>query len=660
MDEPRSHFTETSDANVFAASTVATPAQPSAAELEAADDRCNNPSTAPHFQAVRATWLNRRQALGLGLTSLVGALLPRHIHAAAPEGRLAFMPVSWNSDDAIHLPDGYRWQQLASWGDPLLPGAKPFNFEQQTPADQAQQFGFNNDYLGFCPLPAQSDTSDHGLLCVSFEYTDPAMMYPDLIRGTPWSRKHIELDLAAHGMGVVEVRRDADGHWSLVADSTYNRRITGTTPIQLAGPAAGHALLQTPADPAGTTVLGTLNNCAGGITAWGTWLQAEENFNQYFAISNPRALPIEQLRAYGRYGVRAGRSRGYNQADQRFDLSQHHNEANRFGWIVEVNPYQPDQPAVKRTALGRFKHEAATVQVAQSGHPVVYMGDDQADEYVYKFVAAHTVSSDPATNWELLNNGVLYVARFNDDGSGAWLPLVHGEGPLTAANGFPDQASILINTRQAADLLGATPMDRPEDVEPSPTTGKIYLALTNNSGRQQGNAANPRAPNYDGHIIELTEAANDHTGTKFSWEIVLLAGPKSRQPWYGGHQDASPLSCPDNLGFLNDGTLVIATDGQIKTVQANDGIYFVPTSGPHRGRAKQFMSGIPGGEICGPCLTPDNTTMFCAIQHPGADNPGRRNTCLDPGSRFPDYQDDLPPRPTIIAIQKRDGKRIGT
>jgi len=267
----------------------------------------------------------------------------------------------------------------------------------------------------------------------------------------------------------------------------------------------------------------------------------------------------------------------------------------------------------------------------------------------------------------LLDEGTLYVAQFKDDGKVAWLPLVHGQGPLTEANGFKDQAEVLIYARKAADLLKATPMDRPEDVEPSPTTGAIYVILTNNTSRKadQVDKVNPRANNAHGHIVEILPAGGvgkdaDHLATEASWRIFLLAGKPGIDAGATYHRATSEqgwLSCPDNCAFDSKGRMLIATDGAPSAAQVADGIYMTDTKGPGRALTRLFYQAPTGAEVCGPWLTPDDKTLFLAIQHPGED---RGSTFEKPSTRWPDFKAGIPPRPSVIAVVKKDGGTIGS
>lgn len=475
------------------------------------------------------------------------------------------------------------------------------------------------------------------------------------------TQETVDIELAAHGLTIVEVRRDEVGQWGVVRDSEYNRRITGTTPIDMTGPAAGIPLLQTSEDPTGARVAGALNNCAGGYTPWGAALSCEENFNQYFG--NLTLLPEDDpVRAvHARYGLtEEGSERQWENFYPRFNLADEPNEPFRFGWVVEVDPYDPAAAPKKRTALGRNKHEGATSVVAPGGQVVFYSGDDERFDYTYKFVTSGVFNPDDrAANADLLDEGTLYVARFNDDGSGEWLPLVFGEGPLTEASGFTSQGDVLVQTRVAADLLGATKMDRPEDFETNPTTGKVYLVLTNNNQRtlDQADAANPRPNNLAGHISEIAGAGNDHAATTFTWDIFILAGdPSQSGTWYGGYAGdlpISPFAAPDNLTFDDEGNIWISTDGMPNNLPGNDGLFAAATEGEERGRSMQFFSTVPGAECSGPVFNPDNSALWVSVQHPG-----EGGTLEAPVSLWPDGE--VAPRPSVVLITPADpSMRVG-
>jgi secreted PhoX family phosphatase len=345
----------------------------------------------------------------------------------------------------------------------------------------------------------------------------------------------------------------------------------------------------------------------------------------------------------------------------RFDLAKEPNEPLRHGWAIEIDPFDPTSTPKKRTALGRKKNEGHTSVISTNGNAVIYCGDDERFDYAYKFVTAGTYSAtDRAANMDLLDEGTLYVAKFNDDGSGEWMPLIFGEGPLTAENGFDSQGAVLINTRAAADLLGATKMDRPEDFETNPITGTVYLVCTNNSNRggedrPVADAANPRDENLNGHIIEVIETGGDHAATTFAWDIFMLCGdPSDESTYFAGYpkEMVSGISSPDNITFDLAGNLWISTDGMPRNLPSNDALYAVPVEGMERGNLKRFFTAVPGAEVSGPEFTPDNTTLFTAVQHPG-----EGGTFESQISTWPDGTGA--PRPSVVVIQAIDGSRIG-
>lgn len=636
------------------------------------DRRTGRQETYETFEQVLQRRVARRKFLMSSIGALpalaaAGSLLKPSEAKAAPVDGLNFAPISLMKNDQVTVPAGYRSQVLISWGDPVLPGAPAFNNATITPEIQRQQFGFNCDFLGYFPfshLPvSQQDgggrNSRWGLLTVNHEYTDPRLMFPGYDPDFP-TFNEVNTEIAAHGLSVVLVYRMYD-EWRYWSGSRYNRRIHGETEMAITGPAAGDPLMKVSYDPSGTAVRGMLNNCGGGKTPWGTLLTCEENFNQYFGNASSLTADSPTAASHARYGLPSGESRRkWERFHDRFDLSKDPNEPFRFGYVVEIDPYDPSYKPKKRTALGRMKHEAAVTTIAPSGQAVVYMGDDQRFDYIYKFVSQGSFNrSNRSQNMELLDAGTLYAAKFNDDGSGEWIALVAGQGML--AEWTP--AEVAIKTREAADLVGATAMDRPEDVEVNPTTGKIYAAMTNNTRRtaEQVDAANPRANNRFGHIIEITETNNNHAGDSFQWEIFMLCGDPANVEagtYFAGFDPSavSPISNPDNLLFDSAGNLWIATDGQPRTVDGNDGIYACPTFGPDRGFVRQFLSGVIGSEIASLEMTPDDETLFAAIQHPG-----EGSTILEPSSGWPDFNLN-PPRPGVVATIKtgRGGRYIGS
>jgi len=617
--------------------------------------------------------LMKGAAASVAVASTAGAagalLAPSQAHAAEGASTLTFPPLPHSYDENSHVADGYEMQMLIRWGDPVVAGAPEFDPANQSAEAQSVQFGYNNDFVGFMPLPLGSDSSDHGLLCVNHEYTNPHLMFPGIGDGEidKLTKDQVDIEMAAHGHTVIEIKRE-NGQWSVVKDSPLNRRFDAlNTEFEMAGPAAGSDRLKTSADSTGTKVIGTLNNCAGGKTPWGTILFAEENFHGYFMGDIEKTAEAEN---YKRYGIGGGRY-AWGKFHDRFDVEKEPNEANRFGWMVEFDPYDPNSVPKKRSTLGRFKHEGATTVVNKDGHVVVYGGDDQRFEYIYRFVTAGTFNPDDrAANMDLLDDGILSVARFNENGTVDWMPLVFGEGPLTAENGFNSQADVFIETRKAADLLGATPMDRPEDVEPNPTNGIIYALLTNNTKRQEDqlDAANPRAINRHGHVIEIippgtapdgNAADAEHTADQFTWDIFLLCGDPSKPEdgaQYGGDVGESGwLSCPDNHAFDRKGRIWIATDGGPKSGIA-DGVWAADVQGPGRAITRRFYACPRGAELCGPEFTPDDSAYFAAVQHP-ADEKG--STFDNPSTRWPDFDEAMPVRPAIQVLVKTGGGAIG-
>jgi len=634
------------------------------------DDISSNPTETPAFADILAERLSRRGFLGAAAAAggVAMATSPLAMSEALANGSstLTFKEVKQGVDEKLHVAEGYDAQVLIRWGDKVLPDAPAFDPTKQTAAAQAKQFGYNNDFVGYFPLPFGTKNSDSGLLVVNHEYTIPFLMFAGMTEKTYLEQEtleHIDIELAAHGASVVEVRK-RNGRWSVVDESPFARRVTATSPMRISGPAAGHDRLKTKADSTGTRVLGTLNNCAGGKTPWGTVLTAEENFNTYFTGD---ASKTKEAKNYARLGFAAKSRYNFSKFHSRFNVESEPNEPNRFGWIVEFDPYDPNSVPVKRTALGRFKHEGATAVVNKDGRVVLYSGDDERFDYLYKFVTAGKF--DPINrdaNKDLLDSGTLYVAKFNADGTLTWMPLVFGAQWLTPDQGFNSQADILIETRRAADLLGATPMDRPEDVETNPVTGAVYMALTNNTSRKPDrlDKANPRADNKHGHIVEMlppgfgTDA--DHTATTYKWNVMLLAGDPSKADaaqYAAGVTENGWLSCPDNVAFDSKGRLWISTDGAQNAAKIADGIWACDVAGSGRALTKRFLRLPTGAEMCGPEFTPDDRTFFVAVQHPAEDEGSSYDK---PSTRWPDFKPNLPPRPSVVAITKRGGGVVGS
>ena len=597
------------------------------------------------------------------------------VASAEPPPGMNFTAVAPNSEDAVVIADGYEQAVVISWGDPILPNAPKFDVKAQTGAAQRGQFGFNNDFAGLLPVPGQKNRF---LLVTNFEYVDPVFMFPGYDAKKP-TRDQFDIEIAAIGMGVVEVERTPQGLKPVMGP--YNRRVTADTPFTLTGPGAGTDFVKTPADPTGRTVLGTFANCSGGVTPWGTVLSGEENFHSYFGAPEgaPKPSPVDADRQ-DRYGVALEPSELiWESFDPRFDVAKTPNEVNRFGYIVELNPWDPNSKPVKHTAMGRLKHEGATIYVTSDGTVVSYTGDDERFDYMYKFISSKKVQpgTDPAAmanNMSILDEGTLYVAKLTSDipaneidgsgklpkeggfsGTGTWIPLLRsgagGEGQSLVDGVTAQEAAVF--TRLAADKAGATKMDRPEDFEANPKTGKVYVALTNNdergaAGEAAPDAANPRNDNKSGQILEITD---DHTGTAFTWELLLVCGdPAAADTYFAGFDKTkvSPISCPDNLAFDSHGNLWISTDGN--ALDSNDGLFAVALEGPNRGETKQFLTVPLGGETCGPVVTDDLVTV--CVQHPGENDD---NSIDNPLSRWPEGGNGTA-RPSVVAVWKANGQ----
>ncbi|NIH77732.1 hypothetical protein FHX46_000262 [Amycolatopsis viridis] len=605
----------------------------------------------------------------LGGATATAAVPPALAGRGRPVPGTDFTPVPPNRADAVVIPDGWAQNVVIRWGDPVVPGAPEFDIARQTAAAQAKQFGYNNDFVGLVPQDRQGKRF---LMVVNHEYTTETQMFPpgQYDPANP-TEEQVKIGWAAHGLSVVLVEKQRDGGLSVVP-SHYGRRITLDTTFEVRGPAAGSQYLKTSADPTGTKVRGTQNNCSGGVTPWGTVLSGEENFHQYFANSDKVTDPAERARLT-RYGIGKGTTtRKWERFDKRWDVPSEPNEVNRFGWVVEIDPNDPDSTPVKHTALGRFKHEAANVKITADGRVAVYSGDDERFEYIYKFVSKGKYKPGTSAharrhNSALLDEGTLYVAKFTGDspagqidgtgklpadgefdGRGEWIPLVSGNKSFV--DGFTAE-EVYVFTRQAADKAGATKMDRPEDIEPNPVNGRIYAALTNNTdrgaaGKAGVDEANPRVGNKNGHILEWAEDRDDAAATTFSWRLLLVCGdPATADTYFGGFpkDQVSPISCPDNVAFDPYGNLWIATDGN--ALGTNDGLFSVPVDGPERGQVKQFLTVPIGAETCGPNVTSDFVTV--AVQHPG-----EGGTVTNPQSHWPDGGSNLP-RPAVVSVWRK-------
>lgn len=647
-------------------------------EIELHDENPNgsNPSNTPWLHEIIERSVHRRTLLGgaLGVAAaqfLGGSLLSGRAKAAAaaPLGvssLLGFTEVAPSQDDTIHVPPGYVWDVLLPWGTPLFSNVAAFQADaSNTAADQEGQVGFNHDGMHYFPLNATEGNS-RGLLVMNHEYTDANQIYSaaqgSTITPDAAGFEKVAKALAAHGVTVAEIVKNNDGTWSHVVDSPYNRRITGTTPMAFSGPvSASHPLLQSTITP---NPIGTLNNCAHGFTPWGTYLACEENWNGYFGTESTTwtATPLE-----ARYGVtKTGFGYRWHIANPRFDVNLNRNELNHYGWCVEIDPYNPNSTPVKRTALGRIKHEGATVTVSRE-RAVVYTGDDENGDYLYKFVGRKPWQEAIAQGVSPLDSGVLFVAKFNPDGTGTWLRLQFGKNGLTPANGWLDQADILIRTRQAADFVGATRLHRPEWVTENPQTKDILVTLTNGTGNNSAVNSN-RDPNPYGHIIKLREPFGDHTRPTFTWSVFLLAGDNFYDPTVPAAQ--SIFGSPDGIWADYDGRIWIQTDISNSSQNRADRGYDrignnqMLAADPNTGELKRFLTGPRGCEITGVITTPDQRTMFINVQHPGESTTFWNGLFGTPSVTNPTAVSNWPygarPRPTTVVIRKADGGVIGT
>ena len=624
-------------------------------------NRSTNPTIHDVSDPQRRTVL-RGGALA-ALLSAMGPLAGCATSSALASGpKLGFKGIPVGMGDKLAVPDGYIATAIAAWGEPVgIPGNMPaFKFDaSNSAADQAVQMGMHHDGVEFFPLEG---SSTRGLIAINHEYTDDGLLHVGGFNNM--NAEKVKKSQNAHGLSVYEVELKG-GNWQMVRPSRFARRFTMDAPFSVGGPAAGHAMMKTAADPAGRTVLGTLNNCASSQTPWGTYLSGEENWMGYFGHGS--SLSDHQKR----WGARKDGAYQWDKFDARFDAAKNPNEPNRFGWVVEVDPMDPTSTPVKRTAMGRAAHEGAWVGVTKDGRAVVYSGEDARFEYIYKFVSRDTVRPGGfKANRDLLDHGTLFVARFEPDGSGIWMPLRHGEGPLTPANGFADQGEVLIKTRQASDLLGATKMDRPEWIAIDPQSGEVYCTLTNNTqrgapGRPGVDAANPRAGNTMGHIIRWKERV-DFDGIAFRWNHFVMAGdPKNSRAEAKGNINGEAYGSPDGLWFDSRGVLWIQTDAHAtnmyKGEYAGVGSNMMLAADVRTGETRRFLVGPTNCEVTGVVTTPDLRTMFVNIQHPG-ESPTDRSDPLQPDkySTWPSGQKGARPRSATVIVRKKDGGIIGT
>ena len=580
-----------------------------------------------------------------------GALKPLSAAAAtAATDRFGFEPVPANTLDTVTVPPGYRWQVVARWGDPMW--SRSIEFDQETRGSgESQELAFGDNVDGMALFHHEG----RNVLAVNNEYVNLDIMYGGAGAGAPQNADDVRKGKAGHGVSVVEIEQRG-GAWSVVEDSPFNRRITADTPMEITGPARGHELLRTAADPAGVRSLGTWNNCGNGRTPWGTYLACEENFNGYFSSSDP---DVGIGPAFKRYGI-GPEDRGYAwaTADERFDVARHPNEPNRAGYVVEIDPLDPESTPKKRTALGRFKHENAEVVLAANGQVVVYMGDDERGEFLYRFVSEGRYV-EGGDNADLLEEGGLFVAKFDDGGRGEWVALTPG------STGMASAAEIRIHTRMAASAVGATTMDRPEWVAANPNKAEVYCCLTNNKNRgRKPNAGgdptpvggpNPRAGNLYGQIVRWSPDGGDHLSAAFSWDLFVVAGnPAVHADANAGSKNVTPdnmFNSPDGLAFDRNGLLWIRTDGSYSDAGgfAGQGNNQMLAGDPVTGEIRRFLVGPRQCEVTGITWSADRRTLFVGIQHPGEKGGD---------SHFPDGGDSVP-RSAVIAVTREDDGLIG-
>lgn len=593
-------------------------------------------------------------AFGSGAAAMGAGLLPPLPALAQDGSRFPFTPIAAQTDGTVHVPEGYTWNILTRWGDPLFSDVEGYDVTNGGGAVEGSDrvFGENTDGMETFVFNGKQ------LLAVNSEYVNPKLNLPAANEGEAKSADDVVKLQNLQGVTVMEIAEGPDG-WAVVKDSPFNRRIHHRSPMTLSGPAAGHDLLKTDADPSGTQSLGTMNNCGSGKTPWGTYLTCEENFNGYFGTTDESVTPAEKVAAgYKRYGVGSEGRYQYEKFDPRFDTSKNPNEPHRFGWIVEIDPTDPDSTPVKRTALGRFKHENAAATVAPDGRVVVYMGDDERGEYMYKYVSNGVYTPGGDTSG-LLDDGKLYVAKFNDDQTGEWVELT------PEATGM-DPAEILIFTRMAASAAGGTNMDRPEWIATSPVAVEAYCCLTNNSRRgaknddgsirtnaggdvMSTNAPNPRDTNKYGQIVRWRPHNDDHASNTFDWDLYVMAGnPTVHSDAYAGSANVNEgnlFNSPDGMVIDTTGVVWIQTDGNDDNEGdfAGNGNNQMLAGDPVTGEIVRFMTGPNGCEVTGLCWSADRRSMFVGIQHPGSD--------------WPDG--NAPARSAIIVIKRADNGLVG-
>lgn len=690
----------------------------------------------PHVNELIATRLSRRGLFGgLAAAPLLATLPACAANWLGGEPRPAgsgfrqatFASIAADRSDTVSVPPGYGFAPLIGWGDALFETVNdPVDLDRLDRAEQEQRFGTHNDMLALFPETWTLPLAPGGarqILCANHESFAPALAYPSARSLADFSEARMSALLAGLGVSVVALQQDAKGGWSVVRDAKpgagVNRRITPFTPVAFSGPAANHPWIVAAAEvfnraekdaPDGSVACGTLANCAGGQTPWGTFLTSEENFQSYFRVASEPTPALAAARNDERlaadaadFGYRLGDARPGLPRPAPYDLSANPTGPALYGWVVEIDPYDPTSTPRKLTSIGRKKGENASTALARDGRVVVYQGDDQLNEFTYKFISHGRF--DPhnrRANMALLDRGVLHVARLESDGSGRWIPIT-----LAAANAavagtdtpaFLDEGDLMIRVRAAARALGGTPMDRPEDVE-APVDrnwvgqGAVYIPCTSGATAQPPAPGRPARPgetdarggqkNVPGHILRIHEAGDDCGADRFVWDVFLMGGDPDATTTMGTTPDGvsfaqgvtvdgratftgAALAAPDNLCFDSGGNAWITTDGMSSVFDCNDVVLVAGTDPNRTPEVKRFLVGPVGCEITGPVFAPDETTLFVAIQHPGEFDVQRRDFAdsrwTRPGSRppssFPDGGEAWP-RSCVIAVRRLDGGRVG-
>lgn len=615
---------------------------------------------------------------GPGNSKLSAEVLPESNSPVVGEELFRFQGIPTSIADNVVVPNGYIAEVLYRWGDPIDGVSPVFKPDATNSADdQERQAGMGHDGMELFSIPGK-DPNQHGLLAINHEYTDQVLLFRDGLAPLPPEKMPLEKvrkSMASHGVSIIEIQRGPTGSWRVVP-SAKARRITADTPMRISGPATKRI---------GKVVRGTVNNCAAGRTPWGTYLTCEENFQSIFGTNAASFEPTDAQKRYGLtslgyyYEIDGKKVAGYRWWEQysRFDLVNPDNDSVRFGYVVEIDPQDPNSEPVKRTALGRIRHENAEMTIAPNGKVVVYMGDDEMNQFVYKFVSAEswdpkaTDAFEPATRDRLLDHGTLYAAKFNADGTGEWLELAPGKHGIPLRKdamddkGF-DEADICIRTREAAEIAGATPMDRPEWLAVHPETREVYVTLTNNKSRHVADAANPRVKNLFGHIVRWKEENDDASETKFRWQVFVMGGnPNHEDPAYRGNAKGDIFACPDGLKFDPKGVLWIQTDMSSSVIGKKGfeefGHNMMLAANPMTGETRRFLTGPRGCEITGHAMTLDRKTMFVNIQHPGepADELSDPNSPQKVSS-WPDGPDGGRPKSATVVVRRNDGGEIGS